>query len=145
MIHPPTGEFANGTFHFPVRVYYEDTDQQGIVFYANYLKYLERGRTEFLRHVGAPPIDIEAQFDRVFVVAHLDIRYHGSAKLDDILVVQTTISSFGRVRLTMEQKIYCEDVLVTTALVTLAIINGQGRPARLSKDLEDRLQHAFQK
>ena len=90
------GELRGQTYHLPVRVYYEDTDQQGIVFYANYLKYFERGRTELLRHLGAPPADIETRLDRLFVVAKVEITYHKSARLDDLLDVRTRLASLGR-------------------------------------------------
>ena len=134
-----TGVFQEGAFHFPVRVYYEDTDQQGIVFYANYLRYLERGRTEFLRHFGAAPKDVADKYDRVFVVARVDISYLSSATLDDLLSVQTSIQKFGRVKLLMQQDIYRGDEKIVSAQVTLAVVNGEGRPAALNKDLQDQL------
>lgn len=134
----PRGVLRGGTFHFPVRVYYEDTDQQGIVFYANYLRYFERGRTEYLRHLDAAPAKVEAQEGLVFVVARLDISYHRSATLDQVLDVQTSVAKLGRVKLLMDQAIYCEGQLVTSAKVTVAVVDRQGRPSALTPDLQAR-------
>jgi len=133
-----SGELRGRTYHFPLRVYYEDTDQQGIVFYANYLRYLERGRTEFLRHMGAPPAEIETRLNRLFVVARIDIRYHRSARLDEVLDVQTSVGCLGRVKLMMNQAIYRDETLLTEAELTIAIIDRDGKPARLGPELEAR-------
>ncbi len=137
---PAIGELRGKTFHLPVRVYYEDTDQQAIVFYANYLKFFERGRTEFLRTLGAPPAQIETDLDRLFVVAGVNIRYHQSARLDEILDVQTRVAKLGRVKLLMDQKIYRGEDLIASAELTIAIIDRQGKPARLTQELEARFQ-----
>ena len=132
----------DGKIHrFPVRVYYEDTDQQGIVFYANYLKYFERARTEFLRHLGAPPAKIETELGRLFVVAKINLIYHRSACLDEVLEVQTQVARVGKVKLEMDQRITRGDTLITQTLitqaqVTVAIIDPCGRPARLTPELE---------
>ena len=131
-----SGTLEGQTYHLPVRVYYEDTDQQGHVFYANYLKYFERGRTEFLRHLGAPPAKIETDLGRLFVVAKINLTYHQSARLDDVLNVQTRLARLGRVKLVMDQVIYRGDTLITRAEVTVAIIDRAGRPARVSPQLE---------
>jgi len=132
------GHLSGQVYHLPVRVYYEDTDQQGIVFYANYLKYFERGRTELLRHFGAAPAAVEADQGRVFVVAHLDISYRQSARLDEVLDVQTRLDHLGKVKIRMDQRIYRGDQLITQAKVTVAILDQAGRPARLNAALEQR-------
>lgn len=137
---PALGELRDKTYHLPVRVYYEDTDQQGIVFYANYLKYFERGRTEFLRALGAPPAQIETDLNRLFVVAAVNMRYHQSARLDEALDVQTRVAKLGRVKLLMNQKIYRGDDLIASAELTIAIIDRNGKPARLTVDLESQFQ-----
>ena len=134
---PPTsGQLLGGCHHLPVRVYYEDSDQQGFVFYANYLRYFERGRTEFLRHLGAAPVTIEARLGLVFVVARIDVSYHQPARLDDVLQVRTSVEKKGRVKLLMHQEIYRDQTRLTSAKVTLALIDRQGRPARLPPELD---------
>ena len=136
------GTLIDKTHRYPVRVYYEDTDQQGVVFYANYLKFLERGRTEFLRHLGASPIEVESKFNCLFVVAHVDIHYHRPARLDDVLDVQTTLSTLGRVKLTMHQSIIrgqgLNQELISSATVSLAVVNHAGRPTRLPPEIQAR-------
>ena len=128
---PATGILDGQRYIYPLRVYYEDTDQQGIVFYANYLKYFERGRTELLRHLGAPPGEVEAAFDRLFVVARADVSYHTSAKLDDILHVHTAVQRLGKVKLMMDQRIYRGEELIAHGTLTIAIIDRTGRPSAL--------------
>ena len=133
-------ELAGGSVHrLTVRVYYEDTDAQGVVFYANYLNYLERGRTELLRTLGAAPAQVAKGQGWVFMVSHLDLKYHKSAKLDDLLEVQTRVAHLGRVQLTMVQQIYGAGDLITTAKVRLAILDPAGRPARLDPSLHQAL------
>lgn len=135
---PATGALIDKTYLYPLRVYYEDTDQQGIVFYANYLKFFERGRTEFLRHMDAPPARIEAELDRLFVVAKVEVSYHASAKLDEILHVRTAVAHVGRVKLRMAQEIWRDETKLCSADLTIAIINRSGKPARLPREMEDR-------
>ncbi len=135
MTDPAAGQGREGVHRLPVRVYYEDTDAQGVVFYANYLNYLERGRTELLRTLGAAPAQVAQDQGRVFMVSHLDLKYHKSATLDDVLEVQTRVAHLGRVQLTMVQQIHRVSDLITTATVRLAILDFAGRPARLDPRL----------
>lgn len=86
-----------------VRVYYEDTDAGGVVFYANYLKFFERGRTEWLRQLGVNQTDLAAQENRVFVVKDLDIRYKKPARLDDLLTIHSKVTRVGRASMTFYQ------------------------------------------
>lgn len=88
-----------------VRVYYEDTDAGGVVFYTNYLKFMERGRTEWLRSVGVNQSDVANEFGRVFIVAGLDIRYLKPARLDDMLQVDSAVTRMGRASLHFTQTI----------------------------------------
>lgn len=91
--------------HWPVRVYYEDTDAGGVVFYANYLKFMERARTEWLRALGIEQQNLAKEADIGFVVAQLDMTYRAPARLDDQLIVQTTITQAGRASLNFAQRI----------------------------------------
>ena len=90
-------------FAFPVRVYWEDTDAGGIVFYANYLKFFERARTEWLRHLGVEQQKLREQVGGMFVVTGTQLRYHRPARLDDLLTVTARVTEPGRASLTIEQ------------------------------------------
>ena len=92
---PSVNESAPGTFSFPVRVYYEDTDTAGIVYYANYLRYLERGRTEWLRALGVAQLQLAEETGIVFAVRSLNIEYLKPARLDDALAVLTELTLPG--------------------------------------------------
>lgn len=91
------------TFSWPVRVYWEDTDAGGIVFYANYLKFFERARTEWLREIGLQQQRLREEVQGMFVVTSSDVRYHRPARLDDFLLVTARVVEAGRASLTMEQ------------------------------------------
>ena len=96
---PPT------PFGFPLRVYWEDTDAGGIVFYANYLKFMERGRTEWLRALGFNQQALRDQVGGMFVVSETAVKYHQPARLDDALWVTARVQASGRVSLTIEQQV----------------------------------------
>lgn len=104
-----TSELANidwtRAHQWPLRVYYEDTDAGGVVFYANYLKFMERARTEWLRSLGVQQQELAESLGLGFVVSQLDIKYLSAAKLDDSLIVQTTITQAGRASLHFAQRV----------------------------------------
>jgi len=115
----------------PVRIYYEDTDCGGVVYYANYLKYFERGRTEFLRDRG---IELSVYHDRrtVFVVTGVEARYLAPARYGDLLTVDTEVSAATRATITFGHTVTREDGTVTVrGNVTLAAVGESGRPARM--------------
>jgi acyl-CoA thioester hydrolase len=127
------------THRFPIRVYYEDTDMAGIVYYANYLKFLERGRTEFVRELGVDQRELKEKEGVVFAVRHVNADYLGPAKFDDMLSVETTIETITGVRLVFRQDIRCDGDLLFTALITIVAINEAGAPARLPADIRRKL------
>ena len=92
-------------FGFPLRVYWEDTDAGGIVFYANYLKFMERGRTEWLRALGFHQQRLREQVGGMFVVSETAVKYHQPARLDDALWVTARVAEAGRVSLTIAQQV----------------------------------------
>lgn len=94
---------GEGTFQFPVRVYWEDTDAGGIVFYANYLKFFERARTEWLRALGIGQQALKESEGGMFVVSECNLNYQRPARLDDLLLVTARVSEVGRASLTIEQ------------------------------------------
>ncbi|MCQ9329745.1 tol-pal system-associated acyl-CoA thioesterase [Pelistega suis] len=90
-------------FTFPVRVYYEDTDAGGVVFYANYLKFFERARTEWLRHLGVNQTALAEQFNIIFVVVGTQVQYKSPARLDDLLTIRTRVKKLGNASIDFEQ------------------------------------------
>jgi acyl-CoA thioester hydrolase len=130
-----------GTFHFPVRVYYEDTDMAGVVYYANYLKFLERARTEWLAALGFELAAVEQEHGIAFVVHHVDIRYHQPARLGDRLDVTATLEERGRARMLMRQDVRRGPETLVEARVTLACLDrANWRPARIPAPLAQRME-----
>jgi len=120
----------------PVRVYFEDTDFAGIVYHANYLKFIERGRSDFIRLLGIHhqalknPEDGEAA---VFVVRRIEMDYLRPAKLDDVLVVETICSEIGGASLTLTQEVKRDGVVLVRAKVVVVLISESGKPQRIGK------------
>jgi acyl-CoA thioester hydrolase len=94
------------SFIQPIRVYWEDTDAGGIVFYANYLKFFERARTEWLRSLGLSQHQLKTELGAMFVVSETHVKYLAPAVLDDLLEVHTVITEKGKSSITLEQKAY---------------------------------------
>ena len=124
--------------NFPVRIYYEDTDFSGNVYHAAYLKFFERGRTEFLRDLGIHHAELAEQ-GIAFAVRSMTIEFIGAARIDDLLTVTTEVTQSSGVRLGLRQTIARGDVVLTTADVTVVAIKTSGGPARLPADLRARL------
>lgn len=119
------------THTMKLRVYYEDTDASGIVYYANYLKFAERGRTEMMRTLGFAHSGIAAETGIVFTVRKISADYLLPARLDDLLRVETRIVEIGGARLRLDQRI-CRDGAVLAALdIIVACIGRDGRPRRI--------------
>ena len=95
---------VGATFQWPIRVYWEDTDAGGIVFYANYLKFFERSRTEWLRSLGVQQQELKTSTGCMFVVAEASLRYHRSARLDDALIVTSSLQEIGRASMIIKQQ-----------------------------------------
>ncbi|MCJ8324361.1 MAG: YbgC/FadM family acyl-CoA thioesterase [Rhizobiales bacterium] len=136
-----SGSF-NGKIHsLSVRIYYEDTDFSGRVYHANYLKYCERGRTDYLRlldiqHEQLASLDVPL----FFVVRHMELEFLAPAKIDDILQIKTHLVALKGVRFILAQNVYCGSDLLFKAVVTCAIINGQGKPTRIDADTRAKFQ-----
>lgn len=126
------------THRLPVRVYYEDTDMGGIVYYANYLKYIERGRSELVEDLG---LDQRAMLaaNIVFVVTRVVADYLGSARLDDRLTVVTEHRAHSPVRWVFDQEVRRGDELLFRAEVTAVCMTTDGRPTRLPAELRRKL------
>jgi len=123
------------THLFPVRVYYEDTDMGGIVYYANYLKYIERARSAWVREMGIDQNAMREQDGVVFAVRRVEADYLASAKFDDELEVRTAIQAVTGARLVMDQKVVRGEEVLFAAVVTVVCIGEGGVPARLPANI----------
>ena len=115
----------------PLRIYYEDTDLAGIVYYANYLKFIERGRSEWVREMGVDQAAMKRDDGVVFAVRRVEADYHAPAKYDDEVVVTTTVKAVTGARLIVKQTVERGGAVLFSALVTVVAINEAGAPARL--------------
>ena len=113
---------TNQVFNWPVRVYYEDTDAGGVVYHAQYLKFMERARTEWLRHLGFEHAQLLQQYNCIFVVHSLQIQFKKSAKLGDLLTIACTLAKVGHSSITFLQTIQLNQQTLITALVKLACV-----------------------
>jgi len=112
-----------GPFMWPVRVYYEDTDSGGVVYYANYLRFLERARTEWLRAKGFEQTALERDYGVVFVVTALSIEYRRPARFDDLLAVTVEPAQVGASRIILLQRVLREAEEIVAASVRLGCVN----------------------
>lgn len=137
---PSVNESAPGTFSFPVRVYYEDTDTAGVVYYAGYLRFLERGRTEWLRALGVEQFRLAQEAGVVFAVRSLNIEYLKPARLDDVLAVLTELTLAGRAQVTLKQRIERDGETLVEATVRIACLNTKTmKPAALPAALRNKM------
>ena len=120
---------------FSLRVYYEDTDFGGIVYYANYLKFIERARSEWVRRVGLNQKTLKSEHGVVFVVRHLEADYISPAKFDDILEVVTDVNLSSAVRLVLNQEVLRGKDVLFMARVTLIAMRDTGKPTRLPAEI----------
>ncbi|MDC0564674.1 YbgC/FadM family acyl-CoA thioesterase [Amylibacter sp.] len=124
--------------NFNLRIYYEDTDLAGIVYYANYLKFIERGRSSLIRELK---IDQGTLKDLGFmlVVKKISAEYHASAKLDDELKVETKLSELSGAKILFDQSVYKGTILLFSSLVTVVFISEKGRPVRMPIEIAEKL------
>ena len=122
-----------------VRIYYEDTDAGGVVYHANYLRYMERGRTEALRSLGFEQRNLKEEDDMVFALTRTDIRYRRPAMLDDLLTIKSELIVAKGAKMVFEQRIYRGDTLLVDADITLACISTAGRPKRIPPQILARI------
>lgn len=129
--HPTAGRFDGRDHLLPVRVYYEDTDFTGVVYHANYVRYFERGRSDFLRLAGIGHAELlEIDPPLAFVVHEMTLNFVRPARIDDALVVRTTYDSVKGVRLMISQTIERNGEVLCRADVTAVCIHLDGRPRR---------------
>ena len=119
------------TFSHNVKIYYEDTDSGGVVYYANYLKYFERARTEALLTIGLSNLEIKEDFNCLIIVKSCNIEYKKSAYLEDNLTIRSFISSVTKTSFVMDQTIYKDDLLIVDAKIHLVFVNEKGKPVKI--------------
>jgi len=124
-------------FVFKLKIYYEDTDSGGVVYYANYLKFLERARSELIYSFGLSNKKLLNEYDTLIIVKSCNIEYKKSAKLEDELEVHSSIESFTKTSFTMDQIVKRNNEIIAIAKVILVTINSQGKPIKIPKILED--------
>lgn len=122
----------------PLRIYYEDTDLAGIVYYANYLRFIERARTEWVRSLGVDQVGLKAQ-GIVFAVRRVEADYLVPARFDDVVEVRTDVGAVTGARITLQQDIWRGGQRLFASVVTLVAMTDTGTPARLPKGLRDKL------
>ena len=126
---------AETAHRHPIRVYFEDTDAGGMVYYANYLKFAERARTEMLRAAGISHAEMVAQDGLMLVVRRCVAEYHRSARLDDELEVATRVSGLAGASIILDQAIRRGSEILVEITVTIACVTKEGRPTRLPQRL----------
>jgi len=131
---PYRGGFVGNSHRFALRVYFEDTDTAGIVYYANYLRFMERARSDMLRCVGIDQRVVMERGEGVYAVADLSIRYRGSARLDDDLVVVSELRQVRAAAVVIQQRVMRGAEILTDATVTAAFITNEGRPKRQPRE-----------
>jgi acyl-CoA thioester hydrolase len=127
------------THQTTIRVYYEDTDLAGVVYYANYLRFIERGRSEALRDLGIDQGALKRERGLVFVVRRLTVDYLAPALFDDVLEVRTRVTRLRGASVEMSQEVWRGVACLNRAAVTIACMDASGRPQRLPADVRGRL------
>jgi acyl-CoA thioester hydrolase len=128
---PRSGVIRDGVHFFPIRIYYEDTDAAGLVYYANHLKYAERARTELLRAAGLEQERLRQETGLLFVVRRCTADYRAAARLDEDLVVETRVTGVGAATLDLAQEIRRGDTVLVALAFRIACLGRSGRPQRL--------------
>tara|TARA_B110000444_G_scaffold199660_1_gene191037 strand:+ start:194 stop:616 length:423 start_codon:yes stop_codon:yes gene_type:complete len=130
-------------FYLNVKVYYEDTDAGGVVYYANYLKYLERARTEALSTIGLSNIQIKEKFGALIIVKSCNIEYKKSAQLEDELKIRSFVKSVTKTSFFMNQIITNGDKTIVEAQVHLVFVNDKGKPVKVPEVIFDNFKPYF--
>jgi len=135
---PYRGGFVDHEHHFALTVYFEDTDTAGVVYYANYLKFMERARSDMLRAVGVDQGEVLRSGGGAYYVARCDIRYVRPARLGEELLVLSSVEQVRAASVEIQQRVMRNGELVTDARVTAAFLDANGRPQRQPKEWVDK-------
>ena len=127
---PCSGRFEGAEHRFALRVYFEDTDLSGVVYHANYLRFMERARSDMLRVAGVDQRAAHEAGEGAYAVADLAIRYHAPARLDDALVVVSRLMQVRAASVVIQQRVMRGGQKLASAEVTAAFVTPEGRPRR---------------
>jgi tol-pal system-associated acyl-CoA thioesterase len=131
-------------YSFPVRVYFENTDAGGVVYHSEYLKFLERARTEWLRHLGYDHQTLARDHRVIFVVSAAAVDFTKPARLDDTVAVSVRLESLGKVRCVFAQEIRRDDEVLVSARVTVACVTGENmKPVEIPEGLRKKMEAAL--
>ena len=133
----------HGNFYHNLKVYYEDTDAGGVVYYANYLKYLERARTEALSTIGLSNLQIKDKFGALIIVKSCNIEYKKSAKLEDELKIRSFVKSVTKTSFFMNQIITNGETTIVEAQLHLVFVNDKGKPVKVPEVIFDNFKPYF--
>jgi acyl-CoA thioester hydrolase len=136
------GRLTPGGHVLPIRVYFEDTDFSGVVYHASYLRFLERGRSDFLRLLGVSHnrLGEGAEGESLaFAVRHMEIDFLRGARIDDVLQIETALADVTRARIVLRQRVRRGEETIVEATVTVVIVNAAGKPRRLPPSILGRL------
>ena len=129
------------TFSLPIRIYFEDTDSGGVVYHSNYLKFMERARTEWLRALGIDQHDLKQKNHIMFVVHHIDIQYKLPARFNDDLIVKSELKDIGFSKIEFRQMIYRNDEILIDASVDIACIDSEKfKPVRIPPTIKQTME-----
>ncbi len=127
-------------FNWPVRIYYEDTDAGGVVYYANYLKFMERARTEWLRALGVEQDQLRAEDGLLLMVHSLSVRYRKPAKFNEALQVSVQVKHLGKAKIALAQQVLRQqDVLCECEVIIACVDEATGRPSAFGQQLQQAL------
>jgi len=134
------GHFEGRTHILPLRVYYEDTDLSGVVYHANYLRFMERARTELFRLAGVTRMaELEGPEPTAWTIREVQIKYLAPARVDDALAIHTICTAISGARLNAVQRVFCGETLLSDARIEACIITLTGRPRRIPQHIRDLL------
>ena len=122
-------------FSFPVKVYYEDTDSGGVVYYANYLKFTERARTNMIQELGFKLNQLKDDYDCLFIVKKVNCEYLQSTKLEDILEVHSKIIQVKNASFELEQNIFRDNKIIFQSNIIMVCVNTKGKPKKIPENL----------
>ena len=123
-------------YEYKFKIYYEDTDAGGVVYYANYLKFIERARSEIIKSLGFSNTNLMEKFNLFFIVKYCNINYKKPAKLEDELIVFTSVVSLSKTSLVMKQDVKRHDDLVAEAEICLVAVDMKGKPTKIPEELK---------
>jgi acyl-CoA thioester hydrolase len=134
-----SGRFEGKVHILPIRIYYEDTDLSGVVYHANYLRFMERARSEYFRAMGIKLAGLDDPEPTAWVLRKVELEYIRPARVSDLIEVHTQVTALTGVRMAAEQTISCAGTLLTRGFVEACIMTVTGKPRRIPQAIRDKL------